>query len=129
MAACRARDPKTIIVIISGCGATHPAVVAIIIAGSGAAIAKVRFENLIAYNCANDSTVNGTFGLVATPSNHIAMHAACVYSNGGADDAAIPITSATIILRGGNGKGDRFRALMFDSAVVRRSLLRAKGPF
>jgi hypothetical protein len=89
---------------------------------------------LIAYNCANDSTDNGAFGLVATPSNHIAKHAACVCSNGRADDAAIPITSATIILRGGNGKGEhgkrnRFQALMFDSAVVRRSLLRAKGPF
>jgi hypothetical protein len=69
-------------------------------------MAKVRFGNLIADHCTNDSANNGTFGLVATPGNHIAKHTACACANDCTNDAAIAIPSATIILRRGNDGGE-----------------------
>jgi hypothetical protein len=77
----------------------------IIISVSGPAIATIRLGNLVAYNGTNDRTDNRTFGLVATPSNHIAKHTACARANGGTNDTATSITATSIILRSGHRRG------------------------
>ena len=83
-----------------------PAALFVIIAVSRAAVATVRFGHLIANDRTDDRADYGGFGLVATPSNHIAKHAACACANDCTNDTAIAVTATTIVLRRGHSRGE-----------------------
>jgi hypothetical protein len=83
-----------------------PATLLVKIAVSCAAIPTVRSGHLIANDRANDSADYGAFGLVAPSGDYIAQHAACACANNSANNPAIAVAPATVILRRGDRRGE-----------------------